>query len=170
MEDALTRLDKLTQEEARMATAEVLRATHAINDNVKGVREQVLAAGDRLASVDNKVMDVINGAQFMISQVWLMFNLNRSDGKDAKQVMKQAANDLDQAKRSSLTNILSPRLTAYCRRPAAMGRSELALSSRPIDESQLRSEGATQGNCGMVLRDRRINRMESERVGVVDSW
>jgi hypothetical protein len=54
MEDALKRLDKLTQEEVRMATAEVLRTTHAIDEGVKGVRE-VLA-------VDDKVAEVINGA------------------------------------------------------------------------------------------------------------
>jgi hypothetical protein len=30
-----------------------------------------------------------------------LFNLNRSDGKEAKQVIKQTANDVDLAKRSS---------------------------------------------------------------------
>jgi len=35
IEDSLKRLDTLTQEEARMATAEVLRVTHSVNDNVK---------------------------------------------------------------------------------------------------------------------------------------
>jgi hypothetical protein len=55
LEDALKRLDKLTQDEARMATAEVLRATHAIN-------ERVLAVDDRVASVGNQVAEVIDGA------------------------------------------------------------------------------------------------------------
>jgi hypothetical protein len=54
MEDALKSLDKLTQEEARMATAEVLRATHIID-------ERVLAVDNRVASVDDKVEEVING-------------------------------------------------------------------------------------------------------------
>jgi hypothetical protein len=54
MEDALKRLDKLTQEEARMATAEVQRATHAIDE--------------RVASVDDKVTEVLNGAQIIFSQ------------------------------------------------------------------------------------------------------
>jgi hypothetical protein len=39
IEDSLKRLDTLTQEEARMATAEVLRVTHSVNDNVKLVLE-----------------------------------------------------------------------------------------------------------------------------------
>jgi hypothetical protein len=55
LEDALKRLDKLTQDEARMATAEVLRAAHAIN-------ERVLAVDDRVASVGNQVAEVIDGA------------------------------------------------------------------------------------------------------------
>ena len=37
IEDALKRLDTLTQEEARMATAEVLKVTHRVDDNVKAL-------------------------------------------------------------------------------------------------------------------------------------
>jgi hypothetical protein len=54
MEDALKKLDKLTQEEARMATAEVLRATHTINEGVRVVKEQVA--------------EVIDGTQTIFSQ------------------------------------------------------------------------------------------------------
>jgi adenylosuccinate synthase len=35
IEDALKKLDKLTQEEARMATAEVLKITHGVDDKAK---------------------------------------------------------------------------------------------------------------------------------------
>ena len=41
MEDALKRLDTLTQEEARMAIAENLRATHAVDKRVAGVDDRV---------------------------------------------------------------------------------------------------------------------------------
>jgi hypothetical protein len=44
IEDALQRLEKLTQEEGRMATAEGLRATHGIDNKVEGV-------GDKIAGV-----------------------------------------------------------------------------------------------------------------------
>ena len=54
MEDALKRLDKLTQEEARMAAAENLKATYAVDERVKGV-------ADTVTTIDNKVMDVIAG-------------------------------------------------------------------------------------------------------------
>jgi hypothetical protein len=70
LENALKRLDKLTHEEARMATAEVLRTAHAIGEGVTEVREQVLFVDDRLAGVDNrvasvndKIAEVIIGAQ-----------------------------------------------------------------------------------------------------------
>ncbi|KAF8496224.1 hypothetical protein F5888DRAFT_1946627, partial [Russula emetica] len=77
MEDALKRLDKLTHEEARMAIAENLRATHAVDDRVAGV-------DDRLANVNDKVTEVIH------------------DGKEARQVMEQTANDVDQVKQNQL--------------------------------------------------------------------
>jgi hypothetical protein len=41
IKDALKRLDKLTQEEARMATAQVLKATHSVDDRVREVADNV---------------------------------------------------------------------------------------------------------------------------------
>ena len=58
MEDALKRLDKLTHEEARMAIAENLRATHAVDERVRGVTEQVLAVDDRVAGIDDRMTNV----------------------------------------------------------------------------------------------------------------
>ena len=107
MEDALKRLDKLTQEEARMATAEVLRSTHAIDGRVLAVDDKLASVDDRVAKVDDKVAEVINGAPIISSQAREILNLNPSDGKEAKQVIKEAnqvikqtANDVDQVKRS----------------------------------------------------------------------
>jgi hypothetical protein len=39
IEDSLKRLDTLTQDEVRMAAAEILRVTHSVDDNVKAVLE-----------------------------------------------------------------------------------------------------------------------------------
>ena len=54
IEDALKRLDKLTQEEARMATAQVLKVTHTVDDRVK--------------AVDDKVVAVIDGTHYIFNQ------------------------------------------------------------------------------------------------------
>ena len=58
MEDALKKLDRLTQEEFRMTIAENLRATHAVDESVREVTEQVLAVDDRVAGVDDRVANV----------------------------------------------------------------------------------------------------------------
>jgi hypothetical protein len=63
LEDALKKLDKLTQEEARMTIAENLRATHAVDERVRGVSEQVLSVDDRVANVNGKVAEVIHSVQ-----------------------------------------------------------------------------------------------------------
>ena len=54
IEDALGRLDKLTQEEARMAIMEVLKVAHHVEDGVKAV-------GDNVKGVDDKINVAING-------------------------------------------------------------------------------------------------------------
>jgi hypothetical protein len=56
IEDALKRLDRLTEEEAQMAAAQVLKATYTTDDTgrVRGVADIVLG-------VDNKITGVMDG-------------------------------------------------------------------------------------------------------------
>ena len=191
IEDALKKLDKLTQEEVRMAVAQNLKATHTVDERVKGVATTVVAIEDRVAGVDDrvvgvddrvarvddrvtrvddkvasiddkvasvdnkvagvddkvasindkvanvndrvtsvddnvkcidarvaivddsvkvvddKVTEVIHGAEIIFGQACGVFNLNLSDGKEAKQVIKQTANDVDLMKRLSSPSILT---------------------------------------------------------------
>ncbi|KAH9016970.1 hypothetical protein EDB84DRAFT_708109 [Lactarius hengduanensis] len=74
VEDALKRLDKLTQEEARMAAAHILRLTHSVEYTIK--------------DVDNKVDAVL------------------SDGKDAKAVLQQTSDGIDDVKWNQLRESL----------------------------------------------------------------
>ena len=62
LEDALKNLDRLTQEEARMANAEVLRITQSIRDGVKSVDHKVGDVGNKVQRVDDKVQVVIDQA------------------------------------------------------------------------------------------------------------
>ena len=57
IEDALKRLDNLTQEEAQMAAAQVLRATHTVDDTgrVRGVADIALSVDDQVKAVDDKL-------------------------------------------------------------------------------------------------------------------
>ena len=86
LEDALKKLDRLTQEEARMAITENLRLTQSVRDEVKvvdgkveRVEEKVEDVGDKVEDmgvrvedkvqcVDEKVQVVIDGARGMSSQ------------------------------------------------------------------------------------------------------
>jgi archaellum component FlaC len=58
IEDALKRLDRLTQEEVRMASAQLLERTNAIDSGVRGIADNVLDVDDRVAGVDNRVAGV----------------------------------------------------------------------------------------------------------------
>ena len=58
MKDALKKLDKLTQEEARMAVAQNLKATHAVDERVKGVANTVAVIDNRVADVNDRVAGV----------------------------------------------------------------------------------------------------------------
>jgi hypothetical protein len=89
LEDAQKRLDRLTQEEARMAAAQVLKVANAVddrvqgiannmvsvdnkvagvNDRVKDVHDQVKVVDDRVKAVDDKVVAVIDGAHCIFNQ------------------------------------------------------------------------------------------------------
>ena len=59
IKDALGRLDRLTQEEARMATAQGLKATHEVDDKVQAVDDRVREVGEL----------VIDGVQFGFNQL-----------------------------------------------------------------------------------------------------
>src|SRR6266849_3324152 len=61
IENALRRLDKLTQEEARMAIAQVLRATRRFDERAAGVDERMASIDERVAGVDERVTSVNEG-------------------------------------------------------------------------------------------------------------
>ena len=58
LEDALNKLDNLTQEEARMALSEVLKITQNTRDEVKVVDGKVEIVGDKVEVMGDKVADV----------------------------------------------------------------------------------------------------------------
>jgi hypothetical protein len=47
IEDALKRLDRLTQEEARMAAAQLLKITNTIDNRVGGIADNMLVVDNR---------------------------------------------------------------------------------------------------------------------------
>jgi hypothetical protein len=85
LKDALKKLDRLTQEEARMALAEVLRITHSIRDEVEvvdgkveRVEDKVEVMDNKLQCVDGKVQVVIDGARGGSNQLPISSNMYTS--------------------------------------------------------------------------------------------
>lgn len=75
IEKALKRLDELTNEEARMATAQVLKATRIVDGRIK--------------TIDNKIAEVLDGALIILSQSPKLFIPRALDGKEVKVVLHQ---------------------------------------------------------------------------------
>jgi hypothetical protein len=56
-------LDKLTHDEALMATAQVLKLAHTVDDKVTNIEGKVTGIDDKVTGIDDKVKVVIDGAQ-----------------------------------------------------------------------------------------------------------
>lgn len=56
--DALQTLDKLTQEEARMAAAQILNASHGVDKKVTLVGNELRCVSDEVRGVDDRLRDV----------------------------------------------------------------------------------------------------------------
>jgi len=98
MEDALRRLDQLTQEEVRMATTQGLKAIHKVYHKVQVVDGKVQSIDDHVQQVDDKVEGVDN-------------------------MVQQVADEIDDQKRSSsyrITSFLMNSNSSY-RDPATKG-------------------------------------------------
>jgi prophage DNA circulation protein len=129
IEDALKRLDRLTQEEARMASAQLLKIANAIDSEVREIADNVLDVDDRVAGVDDRVVavdehvasvedrvvgmgsrvkdvddklvEVIGGALCIFNQSSKIVQfLTSIDGKEAREVIQQAAGGVDRMERS----------------------------------------------------------------------
>src|SRR5216684_3999382 len=71
VEGGLKRLDRLTQEEAEIAAAQVLKATHAVDDagRVRGVADIALNVNNRVAGIGDQVQGVGDQVQGVGDQV-----------------------------------------------------------------------------------------------------
>jgi hypothetical protein len=67
LEDALKKLDKLTNEEARMVTAQNLKVTHSTDGRVRGVDAKVDSVRGDVKEVNDKVTVLLDGTQIVFS-------------------------------------------------------------------------------------------------------
>ena len=93
IEDALRRLDILTQEEARMATAQVLKLAHHIKDGVKSVDDKV-----NLAIEGTFILS--NAHKYDRKTVCLDGKVVKATTIETKALVQQTANIMDEDRRS----------------------------------------------------------------------
>ncbi|KAI0294644.1 hypothetical protein B0F90DRAFT_1639699 [Multifurca ochricompacta] len=109
IEDSLGRLDKLTHDEALMATAQLLKLAHNVDNKVTGV--------------DDKVKVVIEGAEAKVA------------AKEAKVIMQQTANTVDQVKSSYFPFFLTVEAQVYLFLTGNQLRQDLRRWLSPPDPS-----------------------------------
>ncbi|KAH9073548.1 hypothetical protein EDB83DRAFT_2260331 [Lactarius deliciosus] len=78
-----------------MAAAQILRLTHSVNDKVTVVDDKVTVVGNQMKNVDNKMNDVGSKMDIVLS-----------DGIDAKAVLQQTSNSVDDVKWNQLRESL----------------------------------------------------------------
>jgi archaellum component FlaC len=104
IEESLQRLDKLTQEEARMASAELLRITHSVQGRVMGVDARVEDVGGDVQNVDKRVQVVDDRVQGVDDKIQGIDNRVKGIDDEVKDVgdrIQDIDSKLDDTNRSS---------------------------------------------------------------------
>jgi hypothetical protein len=92
LEDGLKKLDKMTNEEVAMASAQLLRITHNIDN-------RVMEVDDNVKAVDDKVQTMADGRERLLAGRSVISDFHHPDGKAAakevKSIVQQTADGVD---------------------------------------------------------------------------
>jgi uncharacterized protein YoxC len=100
IEDSLEKLDKLTQEEARMASAELLKITRGVDDRVKGIDGKVQDVEGRVQDVRDDVQGVQGGVQDLGNKVQGVDYRVQTIGSNISSSIQAVDDKLDRVNRS----------------------------------------------------------------------
>ena len=100
IEDSLERLDKLTHEEARMASAELLKMTQSVDGKVTGVDDRVKDVEGKMQDIRNDVQDVRDDVQGVGNKVQDVDDRVQDIAKDISIRVQGVDDKLDHANRS----------------------------------------------------------------------
>ena len=116
LEDGIKTLDKLTNEEVAMASAQLLKVAHVIDKNVTEVNEgvrrvdenvvvvksEVQLVNDNIKAVDDKVQTMADGRQRFTESTAVNFDLRHLDGmataKEVKLILQQTVDGVENVK------------------------------------------------------------------------
>ena len=110
VEDALRRLDRLTLEEAHMASLELLRVSHNVEGRVIRIGKGVQGVGDRVQEVDEGVQDVRDAVQDVGDGVQDVRDAVQDVGdgvQDVQQLVQGLDDKVDQGSSESSLNAIA---------------------------------------------------------------
>ncbi|KAH9035977.1 hypothetical protein EDB84DRAFT_1203547 [Lactarius hengduanensis] len=102
LKDGLKKLDNMTNEEARMANAQMLKIAHDIEKKVDGVDEKVQEVGDGVNDVKEKVQGVDENVNAVDEKVQTIIDDGKKAATEAKLIMQTTAYKLDKVERRQL--------------------------------------------------------------------
>ncbi|KAF8496201.1 hypothetical protein F5888DRAFT_415711 [Russula emetica] len=129
IEDSLKKLDKLTQEEARMAHAELLKVTHSIDEKVTNVDKRVKGVDETAKSIEGEVRnarsdlqdvggkiegveEIAQAVQADVKHVVSSMRIAGTDTKDISSKVRDVGDKVDQVNRNQLRESLMRWLSA----------------------------------------------------------
>ena len=161
IEDSLSRLDKLTQEEARMASAELLKMTHGVDGKVMGVDNRVKSVEGKVEDVRSDVHDVGNKVEERIQDVRGDVQDVRGDVQDVDHRVQGVDDKLEQVNSSLSLNPCSFQVfTPHRREPAQRWSFTMAFASRSIHQPQHCMQSSPRRYSSMVFSRKYIQSME----------
>ena len=150
IEDSLDKLDKLTQEEARMASAEVLKMTHVVDSKVMGVndrvkdvegkvqdvRDDVQDVGNKVEDVEGRVQDVRDDVEDVGNKVQDVDHRVQTIGNNISNRVQGVDDKIDQVNRSLFIHFPFPipSIHAACRDSAQRESSTMDFAPRSIHQ------------------------------------
>ena len=176
-----------------MASAQLMKVTNTIDNRVEGIADNVLVVDNRVVCIDDRVagvdervtgvdvndklVTVIDGAQCIFNQSSKIFqSLTRLDGKEARGVIQQTADDVDELKRSWFSNRIHAGHTDLIIPIGNQLRQNLRRWLSPPDPSTNHNIACnahpSQGNGDLVFRRKYLYGMEvnRSRVATLDPW
>jgi len=97
IKDSLKRLDELTQEEARMARAELLKVTHSVDEKIADVDKEVKGVGKTVKGIKGEVQNTRSDVQDVGSKVGVVeesMQVVQDDMKDVGSTMRIVCGDI----------------------------------------------------------------------------
>jgi hypothetical protein len=155
VEDALQRLNNLTEEEARIASAELWRTTHSLGEGVQDVGRDVEDIVDEVQYVHDRIESVDEGVQAVLDTVQDVDAGLRGVGHGVQHIDHNVQSTRDEVactNRQHFSTLLS--LLLYLiypyREPPQRQPSKLAITSESVHKSQHSVQRSSQGNNRLV--------------------